>query len=87
MTLRPGDPDRHFFLTRSVARVMGLNLSEAIRAGRLAPADYARMVARCRSCLHVGECEEWLSDAPQPSLSAPPECGIAEALHRLRPMH
>jgi hypothetical protein len=56
MSMPLGDPVRHFFLTRSVARVMGLNLSEAIQRGVLAPEDYAEMVADCSACALVSAC-------------------------------
>ncbi len=36
-----GDPARHFWLTRSVARTMGISLSEAMAVGHLSAPDYA----------------------------------------------
>ena len=37
MSQTPGDPALHFFITRSVARVMGLDLRQAMRSGQLPP--------------------------------------------------
>ncbi len=48
-----GDPAKHFWLTRSVARAMGLSLSEAMAEDRLSALDYADLVTRCRTCQRV----------------------------------
>ena len=55
-----GDPARHFWMTRSVARAMGISLSAAMAAGRLSSDDYAQMVDQCRTCQLVQHCETWL---------------------------
>ena len=82
-----GDPDRHFFMTRSVARVMGLNLTDEIQSGHLQPDTYAEMVARCQGCALVEACEEWLSSQSSISAAPPPGCRIGVLLARLRKMH
>lgn len=74
MGLTLGDPARHFFMTRSVARVMGLNLSEALNDGSLAPATYAAMVTACRGCALVDACQEWLSRQTSLTGTPPPGC-------------
>jgi hypothetical protein len=83
MTTVPGDPARHFFMTRSVARVMGLSLNEAMQAGALAPEEYSRMVTRCRGCALVEACEEWLSTAGTARAAPPPGCWHGDILHRI----
>ncbi len=55
-----GSPDRHFWITRSVARAMGINLSDALARGRLTPQDYSRMVENCAACSQAAACQEWL---------------------------
>lgn len=82
-----GDPARHFFMTRSVARVMGLNLNEAIHGGTLAPETYARMVTTCRGCALVEACEDWLSQQTHLAEAPPPGCCNAEIYNRLNKAH
>ena len=83
MTTTLGDPARHFFMTRSVARVMGLSLSEAMQNGHLDPAEYSNMGTRCRGCALVEACQEWLSTGTAPRRTAPPGCWNGETLQRL----
>ncbi|MFZ7091800.1 DUF6455 family protein [Primorskyibacter sp. 2E233] len=84
--MRPalGDPARHFFMTRSVARVMGLSLTEELQTGHLAPETYAAMVTRCRGCALIEACEEWLSSQTQLSAAPPPGCCNGVELAKLR---
>jgi len=78
-----GDPATHFWLTRSVARVMGVNLSEAMAMERLSAADYADMVNRCRTCPHVSTCQQWLGERRMQAAPAPDHCMHYERLSRL----
>ncbi|MCZ0813118.1 MAG: DUF6455 family protein [Pseudomonadota bacterium] len=78
-----GDPTLHFWLTRSVARAMNLNLSEAMTQGHLTARDYAEMVTRCRKCPHVEICEAWLATPAETSGAAPDHCRNAQALNAL----
>lgn len=87
MSQHLGEPSRHFFLTRSVARVMGVSLGETLRSGRLEPERYADMVTRCRGCALVDACEDWLSAQSRISATPPPGCCNASDLHRLRDLH
>ena len=82
-----GDPARHFWMTRSVARVMGVNLSEAMRSGRLEPDQYAEMVTCCRGCALVEACEHWLGSQTGPSSTPPPGCCNGVLLCRLKKPH
>jgi len=78
-----GSPETHFWLTRSMARRLGVNLSEAMADDLLSPQSYAAMVTRCRQCPHVGACQAWLAQstcAPE----APDHCLNAAIFNRLR---
>ncbi|EPX79807.1 DUF6455 family protein [Salipiger mucosus] len=79
-----GDPARHFWMTRSVARVMGLNLLDAMHDGQLDPKDYAEMVTCCRGCALVEACESWLGAQSRPAAAPPPGCCNATRLMALR---
>jgi hypothetical protein len=73
-----GDPARHFWMTRSVARVMGVSLSTAMAEGRLSSDEYAKMVTRCRACQQVADCELWLATVRNgPAEIAPVGCANA----------
>ncbi|WP_240989087.1 DUF6455 family protein [Salipiger mangrovisoli] len=78
-----GDHARHFWMARSVARVMGLNLSDQIDMGRLRPEDYRVMVAACRGCALVEQCEKWLATQSDLAKAPPPGCRISAPLMRL----
>jgi hypothetical protein len=83
----PGDPDLHFWLTRSVGRSIGLNFSEALHEGRLTARRYADLVATCRTCPHVARCQAWLAETAGPGTipRAPDFCPIGPALNALKP--
>ncbi|MCT4554538.1 MAG: DUF6455 family protein [Pelagimonas sp.] len=82
-----GDPSRHFFLTRSVARVMGINLHEKLHDNALSPASYSAMVTRCRACPLAAACETWLAQQYALTECAPPGCCNAAQLEQLRTRH
>lgn len=76
--------DMHFWLTRGMARRLGVNLTEAMHQGLLTRADFAQMVARCRTCSDSQGCLEFLAEHPE-SVSEPPEgCTNAQVLDELR---
>lgn len=78
-----GDPATHFWLTRSVARVMGIKLSEAMANGALSAADYADLVKRCRTCPNVAQCHEWLGQRRCAVPDAPQHCLNCDRLARI----
>ena len=78
-----GDPIHHFWLTRSVARSIGLNLSEVMVEGRLTPQSYAEMVTKCRQCPLVLECQQWLATHGGGADAAPEQCLNAAQLNSL----
>lgn len=82
-----GDPARHFWMTRSVARVMGLNLSEEMLSGRLRADQYARMVTCCRGCALVEACEKWLGEQAGVAACPPPGCCNGPMLSDLKKEH
>ncbi len=85
-TIPLGNIDRHFWLTRSVARMIGISLSDAMTQKRLGPDDYAKMVAHCRAEGCHEACQRWLAAQTAARPQAPPEyCANAEILTRLRP--
>ncbi|MFP7672476.1 DUF6455 family protein [Marivita sp. S0852] len=82
-----GDAELHFWLTRSVARAMGVSLSEAMANDRLTPQDYAGLVTECRGCALVETCKGWLGDQANVAKSAPPGCINAKTLEILARPH
>lgn len=84
MSAHLGDPALHFFITRGVAKALGLNLGDALRTGQLEPDTYARMVARCRGCARVGACQQWLADSSVPHQAPPEYCQNASEFRSLK---
>lgn len=79
-----GDPSRHFWMTRSVARALGLNLSDAMDRGLLGVQDYADMVTKCRQCPHIRACEAWLAQTAAGGAESPPiDCMIRDTFGEL----
>ena len=56
-----GNPNRHFWLVQRMARAAEVDLVRAAREGKLAQADWARMVKHCRGCQWAEGCEKWLA--------------------------
>ncbi len=79
-----GDPAQHFWLTRSMARALGLSLSEAMNEGHLSADEYARMVTRCRQCTFVQQCQMWLAHNGAGAEAAPGECMHKDLLDGLK---
>lgn len=82
-----GDPALHFWLTRSVGRVMGVSFTEAISRDRLSAKDYAEMVTTCRGCDQVANCQLWLSRQTEITKTAPPNCRNKDVLQALARPH
>lgn len=77
-----GNIDLHFWITRGMARRMGVNLTQAMHDGCLTQADFAEMVARCRGCSGAAGCLAFLSE-PGAQGSAPDWCYNATVLREL----
>ena len=80
-----GDPNRAFWLTRSMARTVDVNLTEAMHESALVPADYAAMVTRCRMCPDPEGCEAWLAVHGAGADRVPDHCANSEMLNALLP--
>ncbi|SDW68996.1 hypothetical protein SAMN05444358_1011512 [Ruegeria halocynthiae] len=78
-----GEIEEHFWLTRSVARCMGISLSEAMAENKLSPYDYAQMVTRCRGAACNEHCQIWLAAQQAQAATAPEFCVNAEVLNSL----
>lgn len=79
-----GEPEFHFWLTRSVARVMQVDLSAAMAEGLLSAQDYAGMVTRCRACPHVSHCAAWLGHGAMEHGKPLDVCANRDILERLQ---
>ncbi len=79
-----GDVEKHFWLTRSVARCMNVSLTEAMADGRLSPDKYTEMVTRCRASQCSQRCTAWLSVQQAQSDSAPHFCANVDSLNALK---
>ncbi|WP_170409684.1 DUF6455 family protein [Ruegeria atlantica] len=79
-----GDVEKHFWLTRSVARCMKVSLTEAMAEGRLTPNGYAEIVTRCRASHCSDQCELWLSKQQSQANTAPEFCANAGTLNKLK---
>jgi len=79
-----GDIERHFWLTRSVARSIGVNLSDAMAENCLSPGDYTTMVTQCRAQGCFEACQRWLASQTSAIADGPPEyCANAEMFTEL----
>lgn len=78
------EADRSFWLTRSMARVAGVNLSRAMAAGDLELEQYSEMIARCQACDYCKTCETWLASQTDWPASPPSCCAHRSILDELR---
>ncbi|WP_254451537.1 DUF6455 family protein [Ruegeria sp. HKCCA5763] len=79
-----GEIEKHFWLTRSVSRCMGISLTEAMADGRLTPEGYSELVTRCRASNCEGQCALWLAEQQMLANSAPDFCANANTLNGLK---
>lgn len=82
-----GNPDLHFWITRGIARRLGVNLSANLQEGVLTRADLAGMVDRCRQCDGVAGCLAYLSENPDRAPAPPDWCRNAALLAELRALN
>lgn len=81
-----GNIFRHLWLLRAVAEAAGVDLDQAVKAGRLSGLDYARMVTSCRGAGCGKSCALWLPARRGGDTPAVPEfCASADAFRRLMP--
>lgn len=50
-------------LTRGMARVLGVSLTDAVIDGWLTRAELGKLVDRCAACSQTSACTAWLSQA------------------------
>lgn len=82
-----GNVDLHFWITRGMARRMGVNLTEAMHDGLLTQADFAAMITRCRGCTGAEGCMAYLSDKSASPGSTPDWCKNGTILRDLSAAH
>lgn len=69
-------------LTRGMARVLGLNLTDAVIDGWLTRAELATLVARCQTCGQDAVCTGWLARTVKAD-ALPKACANKAALETL----
>lgn len=70
--------------TRGMARVIGVNLPDAVVEGWLSRAELARLVDSCQRCGAPSRCTDWLAQTARAD-SLPGFCPNAGALSALKP--
>ncbi len=55
------DTPRAWWLTRGMARVSGVNLSQAVVEGWLRRSELAHLIERCAACNKGDACNRWLA--------------------------
>ncbi|WP_146010270.1 DUF6455 family protein [Acidimangrovimonas sediminis] len=79
-----GSPvERGYWMTQGMARVAGVNLTQALLDGWLDRAELETMVGRCGACRRCEACTAWLARAV-PTVAPPEFCGNRGGLERLR---
>lgn len=79
-----GDFDQHFWQLRSVAKVAGIDLGEAMREGRINASDYVAIVTRCHLAGCGQACALWLANSSGVIGEIPEFCANKQALEQLR---
>ncbi|WP_193139409.1 MULTISPECIES: DUF6455 family protein [unclassified Meridianimarinicoccus] len=71
-----GDPITHYWLVLEMARAAGVDLADAMEAGRLSHEGWAGMVERCRGCdwQRDGGCTRWLTMQDAGGAEVPGSC-------------
>lgn len=67
-----GDARHHYWLALEMSRTVGLDLQAELEAGRIAHADWAEMVTRCRSCEWASGCPDWMARMREAGETPPP---------------
>lgn len=68
----------------SIAPKLGIDLSRAIRAGRMTPQDLSAMMRHCALCWHSRKCAQWERRlAAGTETGMPAFCDSREALNAL----
>lgn len=75
---------RAWGLTRGMARVLDIDLADAVVEGWLSRAELAGMIDRCQGCPHGDDCIAWLGRTVQ-AKGLPGFCENKDAIEALRP--
>lgn len=78
------DDPRAWWLTRGMARVTGVSLTEAVLEGWLTRSELAGLVQVCRTCSSDRGCEAWLATSGR-STRMPNFCPNKAAIEALAP--
>ncbi len=83
------DDSQAFWMLRSAARKLDIDLSAALAEGRLSASGYARAVRTCRRCCCQAECQAWLGNGQADARDAPARCRALQTLHsvQMKPAH
>tara|TARA_B100002051_G_scaffold254638_1_gene269583 strand:- start:622 stop:885 length:264 start_codon:yes stop_codon:yes gene_type:complete len=76
--------DLNFWVTRGMARRLGVNISEAMHNGFLTQADFAEMITTCRTCGRTEFCLAVLAEKGEGPQAIPTDCPNYEVLTSLR---
>ncbi|MBC7146439.1 MAG: hypothetical protein H5U24_13705 [Thioclava marina] len=79
--------DLNFWLTRGMARRIGVNISEAMHDGFLTQADFAQMITTCRTCGRTELCLAILAEKGADPEPIPEDCPNSAILNSLRALH
>lgn len=78
------DAPRAWGYTRGVARVVGVNLTDAVLEGWLSRDDLGQIVDRCLGCGQVSPCMDWLARTARAD-HLPVYCPNKPAIEALKP--
>lgn len=78
-----GRLSRHFWLTRGMARTVGVNLNAAVKDGRLPRSEFAVAIATCCACGRSHRCIGWMAQQTSVPESAPDFCALKPVLDSL----
>jgi len=78
-----GDARAHFWRVIKMAKACEVDLSAALDEDKINIAEYAEMIAGCRSCADVEQCDRLLADQAQVG-QAPEYCVNNQTFARLR---
>lgn len=65
---------RHAALLDRMADALGIDLEEAVIAGKVPFAEIAESVLRCTQCANPGHCETWLETRREEPVGTPQYC-------------
>lgn len=78
------DAPRAWWLTRGMARIIGVNLPQAVLDGWLGRSELAGLISRCDGCSQSAQCNDWLARSARAS-GLPEFCPNKAALEALAP--